>query len=89
VPIGSIISLSVKSIYAGLTPVFLPQALAQDIANLAIVSPLWLILAILALRGSLRSYLLWIGVLIFTIYNYVIYTRCARPTFRHKTPERC
>ena len=71
---GSIISLSVKSIYAGLTPVFLPQALAQDIANLAIVSPLWLILAILALRGSLRSYLLWIGVLIFTIYNYVIYT---------------
>ena len=71
---GGIISLSVKSIYAGLTPVFLPQALAQDIANLAIVSPLWLILAILAMRGSLRSYLLWIGVLIFTIYNYVIYT---------------
>ena len=71
---GSIIALSVKSIYVGLTPVFLPQALAQDIANLAIVSPLWLILAVLALRGSLRSYLLWLGVLAFTIYNYVIYT---------------
>jgi hypothetical protein len=71
---GSIIGLSVKSIYAGLTPVFLPQALAQDIANLAIVSPLWLILAILALRGSLRAYLLWLGVLTFTVYNYVIYT---------------
>jgi hypothetical protein len=71
---GSIISLSAKSIYAGLTPAFLPQALAQDIANLAIVSPVWLILAVLALRGSLRAYLLWLGVLTFTVYNYVIYT---------------
>ena len=38
---GSIISLSVKSIYTGLTSAFLPQALAQDIANLAIVSPMF------------------------------------------------
>jgi hypothetical protein len=71
---GSIIGLSVSKIYAGLTPAFLPQALAQDIANLAVVSPVWLILAALALRGSLRAYLLWLGVLIFTVYNYVIYT---------------
>ena len=71
---GSIIALSVNSIYAGLTPVFLPQALAQDVANLAVVSPMWLILAALALRGSLRAYLLWLGVLTFTVYNYVIYT---------------
>ena len=71
---GSVIALSVKGIYAGLTPAFLPQALAQDIANLAIVAPLWLVLAVLALRGSLRAYLLWLGVLTFTIYNYVIYT---------------
>jgi hypothetical protein len=71
---GSIVGLSVPGIYADLTPAFLPQALAQDIANLAIVSPAWLILAILALRGSLRAYLLWLGVLVFTVYNYVIYT---------------
>jgi len=71
---GSIIALSVHRIYAGLTPAFLPQALAQDIANLAVVSPMWLILAALALRGSLRAYLLWLGVLTFTVYNYVIYT---------------
>ncbi|MCC7130614.1 MAG: hypothetical protein B6D39_04160 [Anaerolineae bacterium UTCFX2] len=71
---GSVIGLAVKSIYSGLTAVFLPQALAQDIANLAIVSPLWIILAALALRGSLRAYLLWLGVLAFTVYNYVIYT---------------
>jgi hypothetical protein len=72
--IGNIIALSTPSIYAGLTPVFLPQALAQDIANLAVVTPAWLILAALALRGSLRAYLLWLGVLMFTVYNYVIYT---------------
>jgi len=72
--IGNIIGLSVKSIYSTLTPVFFPQAIAQDIASLIIISPLWLVLAILALRGSLRSYLLWLGVLFFTVYNYVIYT---------------
>jgi hypothetical protein len=72
--IGNIISLSVKSIYAGLTPVFFPQALAQDIANLVIVAPIWLILVVLTLRGSLRAYLSWLGVLSFTVYNYVIYT---------------
>ncbi len=72
--IGNIIALSVNSIYAPLTPAFLPQALAQDIANLTVVSPLWLLLAALALRGSLRAYLLWLGVLTFTVYNYVIYT---------------
>lgn len=71
---GSVVSLTVKDFYANLTPAFLPQALAQDIANLAVVSPLWLVLAVLALRGSLRAYLLWLGVLTFTVYNYVIYT---------------
>ena len=71
---GSVIGLTVESIYADLTPAFLPQALAQDIANLGIAAPAMLILAALSLRGSLRSYLLWLGVLTFTVYNYVIYT---------------
>lgn len=72
--IGNIVALSVPRIYSTLTPYFLPQALAQDIADLALVAPAWLILVILALRGSLRAYLLWLGVLTFTVYNYVIYT---------------
>ena len=72
--LGSVTGLAVEDIYAGLTPVFLPQALAQDIANLSLVSPAWLILVALAFRGSLRAYLLWLGVLTFTVYNYVIYT---------------
>ena len=72
--VGSVIALTADRIYAGLTVAFLPQALAQDVANLAVASPALLILAALALRGSLRAYLLWLGVLTFTIYNYVIYT---------------
>jgi hypothetical protein len=70
---GSVIALTADSIYSGLTSTFLPQALAQDVANLALASPALLILAALALRGSLRAYLLWLGVLTFTVYNYVIY----------------
>jgi hypothetical protein len=72
--VGNVAGLAVDSIYASLTPAFYPQALAQDIASLALISPAWLILAALALRGSLRAYLLWLGVLTFTVYNYVIYT---------------
>jgi hypothetical protein len=71
---GSVIGLAVDRIYAGLTPAFLPQALAQDIANLLLAAPALVILAALALRGSLRAWLLWLGVLTFTVYNYVIYT---------------
>lgn len=71
---GSVIALVDGRIYAGLTPAFYPQAIAQDIANLGLASPAMLILAALALRGSLRGYLLWLGVVTFTVYNYVIYT---------------
>jgi len=71
---GSAIALAVGSIYTRLTPTFLPMALAQDIANLALSSPAMLIRAVLAHRGSLRAYLLWLGVLTFSVYNYVIYT---------------
>jgi ketosteroid isomerase-like protein len=71
---GSVVGLAIGDIYAPLTPVFLPQALAQDLANLLLVAPAWLVLATLARRGSLRAYLLWLGVLAFTVYNYVIYT---------------
>jgi hypothetical protein len=71
--VGSVIGLADSRIYAGLTPAFLPQANAQDIANLALAAPAMVIIAALALRGSLRAYLLWLGVLTFTVYNYVIY----------------
>ena len=72
--LGSVTSLAVHGIYAELTSAFLPQAIAQDLANLSIASPALLVTAAMALRGSLRAYLVWLGVLAFTVYNYVIYT---------------
>ncbi|MBG6058078.1 hypothetical protein RCH16_001686 [Cryobacterium sp. MP_M5] len=71
---GSVVGLGVGGFYANLTPAFLPQALAQDVANLALAAPALLVCALLALRGSLRARLVWLGVLAFTVYNYVIYT---------------
>ncbi len=71
---GSVVGLTVSSIYAGVTGAFLDQVLPQDIANLALASPALLICALLALGGSLRAYLLWLGVVAFTAYSYVIYT---------------
>ena len=71
---GNIVGLSVPEIYGRLTAAFAVQAYAQDMANLALVAPAWLILAALTVRGSLRARLLWLGVLLFTVYNYVIYT---------------
>jgi hypothetical protein len=71
---GSAITLLSQQLYDDLTTAFLPQALAQDLVNLLVVSPAMIILAVLALRGSSRAYLLWLGTLLFTAYNYVIYT---------------
>ena len=70
---GNVVALSVDRIYENLTSVFLPQALAQDIVDLALVAPLIVVTAVLALRGSLRAWLVWLGALTFTVYNYVIY----------------
>jgi hypothetical protein len=52
---ANVVALSDRTIYAGLTRVFLPQAWAQDVANLAVVAPVWLVVAALALRGSTRA----------------------------------
>jgi hypothetical protein len=70
--VGSIVAMVDTGIYEGLTAVFLPQAIAQDLANL-VIAPLLAVVALLALRGSLRAYLVWLGVVAFTLYNYVIY----------------
>ena len=69
---GSIVAWADTQVYAGLTASFLPQALAQDIANL-MVATLLLAATVLALRGSLRAFLVWLGVVAFTVYSSVIY----------------
>ena len=72
---GSIVGLAaVGTIYGHETAAFVDQAIAQDIVNLAIVSPAIIVSALLARRGSLTAYLAWLGAMAFTVYNYVIYT---------------
>jgi hypothetical protein len=72
---GNIAGLTaIGDVYAHETPAFVNQAIAQDIINLAIVSPAIIVLALLARRGTLAAYLAWLGAMSFTVYNYVIYT---------------
>lgn len=73
--VGSLVGLArIDRIYGGETESFIAQAIAQDLVNLVVVAPLLLITSLLARRGSPRAYLVWLGALAFTIYNYVIYT---------------
>lgn len=72
---GSIISLLVPSAVYGREQEALFQAgIAQDLANLFLVAPLLLVMSVRAFRGSLRAWLCCLGLLGFTVYNYVIYT---------------
>src|SRR4051794_1079095 len=72
---GSVVGLLASDIiYNGETAALADAAVAQDITNLALVAPLTAALAVLGLRGSLRAFLCWLGVVAFTVYNYAIYT---------------
>jgi hypothetical protein len=70
---GSIIGITADDrIYGQETATWAAQAVGQDIANL-VAFPVLLLLALLAGRGSLRAYLGWIGVLVYSVYTYAIY----------------
>jgi hypothetical protein len=73
--VGNVIALlDVDRFYGAETEVFVDQAIAQDLTNLVVIAPLMVFFAWRALRGSAASYLVWLGVLTFTVYNYAIYT---------------
>jgi hypothetical protein len=77
--VGNIIGLAaVERVYGTAYPSLTNQAIAQDLVNLFVVAPALIVLAIGALRGSLPAYLAWLGVLVFTVYNYVIYAFAIR-----------
>ncbi|MEU7916663.1 hypothetical protein [Microbispora bryophytorum] len=72
---GNIYALfNLEGVYGRETSAFIDQATAQDVVDLAVVSPAIAVLVFLALRGSLRAYLTWLGAVAFTVYNYVVYT---------------
>jgi uncharacterized membrane protein len=62
---GSIVGLAATgSIYGHETAAFVDEAIAQDIVNIAVVSPAIIVSALLAWRGSLTAWLAWLGAII-------------------------
>jgi hypothetical protein len=61
-----------KSIYARETPTWALQGIAQDIANLVAAAAL-LIAVYFVNKGSVKAFLVWIGVLLALLYAYIIY----------------
>jgi hypothetical protein len=71
--VGSIIGITLdETIYEEESANWAAQAVGQDIANL-VAFPALLALAFLAARGSLRTLLAWVGILVYTTYSYAIY----------------
>src|SRR4051794_13669143 len=69
---SSLTGLLVDRTYANETANWAGQAVGQDIANL-VAFPVLVWCAIVAVRGSLRAYLLWLGLLAFSAYSFAIY----------------
>lgn len=70
---GSIVGLVFEdSVYGRETANWAAQAVGQDVANL-IAFPVLVIAAVLAARGSIRAYLVWLGLLVYSAYTYAIY----------------
>src|SRR4051794_13773590 len=69
---SSLTGLLVDRTYANETANWAGQAVGQDIANL-VAFPALAWCAIAAAGGSLRAYLLWLGLLAFSAYSFAIY----------------
>jgi hypothetical protein len=69
---ASLCGIYVDSVYAKETENFAAQGVGQDIANL-VAYPILLLLAWTARHGSVRAYLGWLGVLVYSLYSFAIY----------------
>jgi hypothetical protein len=54
-------------------PVNAAQAVGQDLITLVVALPVLVVSAILALRGSMRGHLVWLGALGYLLYTYLSY----------------
>lgn len=64
----------IPSTYAKETANWAAQGVGQDIVNLFIGFPAILISAYFVNKGSYRAFLLWLGLLIYLIYSYILYS---------------
>ena len=55
------------------TPLNAAQAVGQDLITLVVALPVLVFGAILAVRGSRRAHLVWLGALVYLVYTYATY----------------
>ncbi|MDR7497961.1 MAG: hypothetical protein QN174_13510 [Armatimonadota bacterium] len=70
---ASAAGLFVERVYALEQPIWAAQAAGQDLVNIAVAVPALAASAYLARRGSMRAWLVWLGVLIYLVYSYLLY----------------
>src|SRR5262245_44773179 len=71
--VASAAGIYCPDVYARETPSWAAQGTGQDIVNLFVVAPALVVCAYLAGRGSLRAWLVWLGLLFYVLYSYVLY----------------
>jgi hypothetical protein len=71
---ASIAGVYVPAVYANETASWAAQGVGQDIVNLCLVLPAALICLDRSARGSLRAALVLLGLLIYVIYSYTLYS---------------
>jgi len=59
--------------YARESALWAAQGMGGDVVNLAVIVPVLLLGAGLAQRGSIAARLVWMGTLVFLLYNFAIY----------------
>lgn len=69
----SYLGIFVSDTYARETLNWASQAIGQDYVNLFLAAPALIISAYFINKGSLKAYLVWLGVLIYVIYSYILY----------------
>jgi hypothetical protein len=70
---ASLGGLFLSSTYAEETRLRAAQSVGNDAGNLALIVPVLLIAAVLALRGWVAARLVWMGALLYLVYDYTAY----------------
>jgi hypothetical protein len=65
--------LLIEGIYRDESSFVLTAWFANDLVTLGIASPIFVAALVLAMRGSLRAQLVWLGMLDYTLYNFAFY----------------
>ena len=71
--VSSLGGLCLPLTYAAETPLHAAQYLGNDAGNLLLIVPILLIVAFLALRGSIAARLIWMGTLVYLVYDFLGY----------------